>query len=154
MPSAAPLRRIAPTLVWSTMSSSTSTGRAPAEHVGHARAAAAARSEASAPRCTWKPVTSSASASDTTKQGASVRREHVGQPVQPARRHQERPGRVAGLDRPAYDLLALGQEQPVLRLEVRPELDVAQVAVVGQPWVGGVGDLDQRRHRVTGRRRP
>ena len=36
-------------------------GRAPRR-----RRAAAASSEASAPRCTWKPVTSSASASDTT----------------------------------------------------------------------------------------
>ena len=81
-------------------------------------------------------------------------REHVGQPVQPAWCHHERPGHEAGLDGPSYHLLALGQEQPVLGLEVRPELDVAEVPVVGQPWVGGIGDLDQGRHGVTGRRRP
>ena len=51
-------------------------------------------------------------------------------------------GREAGLDRAAYDLLALGEEEPVLGLEVLAQLDVAQVAVVGEPGVGGVGDLD------------
>ena len=43
--------------------------------------------------------------------------------------------REAGLDRAAYDLLALGEEQAVLGLEVLAQLDVAQVAVVGQPRV-------------------
>ena len=71
-----------------------------------------------------------------------MRGEHVGQAVEPARRHQERPRREAGLDRAADDLLALGEEQPVLGLEVLAQLDVAQVAVVGEPRVGGVGDLD------------
>ena len=31
---------------------------------------------------------------------------------------------------------------------------VAMCDSLGQPWVGRLGDLDQRRHRVTGRRRP
>ena len=80
--------------------------------------------------------------------------EHVGEPVEPARRHQERPRREAGLDRAAYDLLALGQEQPVLGLEVLAQLDVAQVAVVGQPRVGRRRDGGEGRHRprsVSGR---
>jgi hypothetical protein len=53
---------------------------------------------------------------------------------------------MAGLDRAAYHLLPLGQEQPVLGLEVLAELDVAQVAVVGQPRVVGRADLDQLSH--------
>ena len=79
--------------------------------------------------------------------GRVGRRQHVGEAVEPARRHQERARREAGLDRAAYDLLALGEEQPVLGLEVLAQLDVAQVAVVGEPRVGGVGDLDELSHR-------
>ena len=71
--------------------------------------------------------------------------EHVGEAVEPPRRHQERARRVARLDRAADDLLALGEEQAVLGLEVLAQLDVAQVAVVGQPGVVGVGDLDELR---------
>ena len=73
-------------------------------------------------------------------------REHVGQAVEPARRHEEGAGPVAGLDRAPHHLLPLGQEQPVLGLEVLAELDVAQVAVVGQPRVVGRPDLDQLSH--------
>ena len=73
-------------------------------------------------------------------------RQHVGEPVEPARRHQERARREAGLDGAAYDLLALGEEQAVLGLEVLAQVDVAQVAVVGEPLVGGVGDLDEVCH--------
>ena len=92
-------------------------------------------------------MTSSASASDIDVAGRVAGGEHVGQPVQPARRHQERPGGEAALDRPAHDLLPLGQEQPVLGLEVLAQLDVAQVAVVGEPLVGRVVDLDELSHR-------
>ena len=70
----------------------------------------------------------------------------VGQPVQPARSHQEGPDRVAGLGGAAYDLLALGEEQSVLGLEGLAQLDVAQVAVVGEARVLRVVDLDVRRH--------
>ena len=93
-------------------------------------------SEASAPRWTWKPVTSSARASHTTKQGASGVASTSARPSsQRGAMRKERGG--AGLDRAAYDLLALGEEQPVLGLEVLAQLDVAQVAVVGQPRVVG-----------------
>ncbi len=64
-PRAAPERKIAPTLVWSTMSSSTSTDRAPAR-TESTEGSGSRASEASAPRWTWKPVTCSASASETT----------------------------------------------------------------------------------------
>ena len=64
-PSAAPERKIAPTLVWSTMSSSTSTDLAPARTESTVGSGSRA-SDASAPRCTWKPVTCSARASETT----------------------------------------------------------------------------------------
>ena len=74
-------------------------------------------------------------------------REHVGEAVEPARRHQERPRREAGLDRAPDDLLPLGQEQPVLGLQVLAQRHVAQVAVVGEPRVVGVGDLDEVSHR-------
>ena len=110
-------------------------------------------SDASAPRWTWKPVTSSASASLTTKQGAAEPVEHIGQAVQPPRRHEERPGGVAGRHGAAYDLLALGQEQPVLGLEVLAQLDVTQVPVVGQPRIRRVGDLDQLGHVAPGPKR-
>src|SRR4029079_11968456 len=72
--------------------------------------------------------------------------EHVGEAVQPAWCHQEGPGRETRLDGPADDLLPLGQEQAGLGLEMRPELDVAQVAVVGEARVVRVGDLGQRCH--------
>ena len=70
----------------------------------------------------------------------------VGQAVEPARRHQERPGLVAGLHGPADHLLPLREEEPVLGLEALAQLDVAQVAVVGQTGVVGVGDLDEVSH--------
>ncbi len=145
MPSAAALRRMAPTLVWSTMSSSTRTVRAPSR-TSSTLGRGLRCSEASAPRWTWKPVTSSASASETTKQGASVGVEYVAEPAEPARRHQERAGGIACLDGATHHLLALGQEQAVLGLEVLAQLDVAQVAVVGEPRVVGVVDLDQLGH--------
>ena len=78
--------------------------------------------------------------------GRVGRAQHVGKAVEPARRHQERARREAGLDRAAYDLLALGQEQAVLGLEVGAQLDVAQVAVVAESRVVRVGDLDQLCH--------
>ena len=64
-PSAAADRNAAPTLVWSTMSSSTATRRAPAS-----TSATAGRGgrciAASAPRCTWKPVIASSTGSSAT----------------------------------------------------------------------------------------
>jgi hypothetical protein len=36
----------------------------------------------------------------------------------------------------------------VLALEVLPQLDIAQVAVVGEAGVGGIGDLVQVRHHA------
>ena len=72
--------------------------------------------------------------------------EHVTQAVEPARCHQERARGEAGLDRAPDDLLALGEEQPVLGLEVLAQGHVAQVAVVGQPRVRRVGDLDEGGH--------
>ena len=92
-------------------------------------------------------MTSSASASDTHVAGGVGGGEHVGQPIEPARRHQERAHREAALDRAADDLLALGEEQPVLGLEVLAQLDVAQVAVVGEPGIVGRRDLDQLSHQ-------
>ena len=86
--------------------------------------------------------------------GRRRRGEHVGQPVQPARRHQERPRREPGLDGAAYDLLALGEEQPVLGLEVLAQLDVAQVAVVGQPRVRSRVDQDLLSHTAPGGQPP
>ena len=65
MPSAAALRKIAPMLVWSTMSSQTTTLLAPSSTSSTVGNGVRAR-EARAPRCTWKPVTSSARSSGTT----------------------------------------------------------------------------------------
>ena len=79
--------------------------------------------------------------------GGVGRRQDVGEAVEPPGRHQERAWLEAGLDRAAYDLLPLGEEQAVLGLEVLAEVDVAQVAVVGQPSVRGVGDVDEISHR-------
>lgn len=45
---------------------------------------------------------------------------------------------MPGLDRPPYDLLPLGEEQPPLRFEVQPQLDVAQADIVTQTWIGGI----------------
>ena len=70
----------------------------------------------------------------------------VGEPVEPSWRHQEGPDREAGRGGPAYDLLALGEEQAVLGLERLAQLHVPQVPVVGEPRVVGVVDLDVRRH--------
>src|SRR4029079_15806020 len=67
-------------------------------------------------------------------------------PATRAGRNKDVPRREAGLGGTAYDLLALGQEEPVLGLEVRPELYVAQVAVVGEPLGLRIGDLDQLCH--------
>ena len=92
-------------------------------------------------------MTSSASASETTKHGASQRLQHVRESLQPAGRHQERPGGESGLDRPPDHLLPLGEEQSVLALEVLAQLYVAQVAVVGEAGVGGIGDLVQVGHQ-------
>ena len=64
-PSAAHDLNAAPMFVWSTTSSSTTTVRAPAS-ASSTDGSGRRCSEASAPRCTWKPVTSSASASLTT----------------------------------------------------------------------------------------
>ncbi len=116
--SAAPERKHAPTLVWSTMSSRTSTDRAPATHLLDACGSGRRCSDASAPRWTWKPVTSSAKASRPRSTGRRDRASTSASPVEPARRHQERARRESGLHRPADDLLALRQEQPVLGLEV------------------------------------
>ena len=145
MPRAAALRKIAPTFVWSTMSSHTTTLLAPSSTSSTLGSGVRAR-DASAPRCTWKPVTCSAISSGTTKHGASVRCHDVGQPVQPAGCHQEGADREAGQHGSSYDLLALGQEQPVLGLEGLPELHVPEVPIVGESRVLGVGDLDVRRH--------
>ena len=67
------------------------------------------------------------------------RRQYVGQAVEPARRHEEGAGRWPA-STARRTTLALGQEQPVLGLEMLAELDVAQVAVVGQPRVAGRDD--------------
>jgi hypothetical protein len=75
--------------------------------------------------------------------GSGAASEHVVEPLQPPRGHQEGPRAEARLDGATHDLLALGEEQPVLGLEALAQLDVAQVAVVGQAGVVGVGDLDE-----------
>ena len=54
----------------------------------------------------------------------------------------------AGLDRAAYHLLALGQEEAVLCLEVLAQGDVAEVAVVGEPRVVGPVDVDAVGHQA------
>ena len=75
---AAALRKIAPTLVWSTMPSSTQTrtGRSPARSTRRFRNAPASgmggrRNAASAPRVTVKPVSCSMSSMGATKTGTS-----------------------------------------------------------------------------------
>ena len=70
--------------------------------------------------------------------GRVGRLEDVREAVEPAGGHQKGPWGEAGLGGPAYDLLALGQEQPVLGLEMGPQLNVAKIAVVGQTRVGRV----------------
>ena len=76
------------------------------------------------------------------------------QRIEPARRHQERPDGVSRGDRPAYDLLALGQEEAVLGLDGAPELDVAQPHVVGQPRIVRILDRDDDGHAAMVAKRP
>ncbi len=145
MPSAAALRKAAPTLVWSTTSSSTTTVRA-GSSTSDTVGSGSRCSEARAPRCTWKPVTCSASSSLTTKHGASVVASTSERPSsQRGAIRNERTGNPA-CDGSPHDLLPLGQEQPVLGLEMGAQLHVTQVAVVGQHRITRVVDLDQLRH--------
>ena len=78
MPSAAALRKTAPTFVWSTMSSRTTSLRARRARV-HGRQGPAL-SDASAPRWTWKPVAASATlVADEVAGGLRGRVQLVGQ---------------------------------------------------------------------------
>ena len=70
----------------------------------------------------------------------------VGEVVEPPPRHEVGPWPVPGPQRPADDLLALGDVEPALGLGPPAQHDVGERHVVGQPRVGGVGDLD--RHAV------
>ena len=56
--------------------------------------------------------------------------------VNPARCEQERSWLVTGLPRPSDDLGPLGDEQSMLGLQTAPQVDVAQLDVVGQSLVG------------------
>ena len=76
-PSAAAERNIAPTFVWSTMSSSTATVRAPSSSSATPGSSGRCMA-ASAPRCRWKPVSCSSSASSPTNTGTSGKRSYSG----------------------------------------------------------------------------
>jgi hypothetical protein len=73
--------------------------------------------------------------------------QHVGQCFHPPRRHQEGARLEACLDRAPDHLLPLCEEETVLGLDVLAQLDVTQVAVVGEPGVRRVRDLDDTRHQ-------
>ena len=104
MPNAAAHRKTAPTLVWSTRSSSTTTRRAshrPCATLGNGR-------RSSGGQCSPVHVEAGHGLDQLRRRHVAgrVRRpvEHVGQRVQPARRHQQRSHPVPGLDRPPHDL--------------------------------------------------
>ena len=61
--------------------------------------------------------------------------DETGHPLQPFRCHHHGRRPVAGFEGTADDELALGDEEPVRRLELRPQRDVGQVAVVREPFV-------------------
>src|SRR5690606_18810615 len=64
---------------------------------------------------------------------------------------QHRPGGETGRERAPYDLLPLGHEQALRRFGALPQVGVGQPDVVGQPRVGGVGDVHGRGgHQVYG----
>ncbi len=71
--------------------------------------------------------------------------DHVGQTLEPALGEQERPRPVPGLDRPPDDLLALGDEQPLLGLQMPAQRRVPQPHIVGQPVIGRIDDGDDER---------
>ena len=59
------------------------------------------------------------------------------------------------LDRPPHDLLALGEVDAALRLELAAELNVAQTYVVAEPRVVEIIDMCQLGHRISlGRMKP
>jgi hypothetical protein len=60
--------------------------------------------------------------------------------LQPLRRHDHRPRPVSRGECAADDLLALGDEHAVRRLDARAERDVGEVAVVRQPVVVRIVD--------------
>jgi len=70
------------------------------------------------------------------------------QTVEPPLRQQERPRPIAGLDRATDHLLAFGDEQAVLGLEVPPERGIAQPDVIRQSLVGRLADRDQAASRL------
>ena len=141
-PSAAALRKIAPTLVWSTMSSSTTTVRALGEHLVHRRQRTPfERRQRAAVHVEAGDLLGERLGDDEAGRGRAS--EHVGEPVQPPRRHQERADREAGLHRPAHDLLPLGEEQPVLGLVVLAQL--ARRAGRGSRRAGGPAGPRPRR---------
>jgi hypothetical protein len=79
--------------------------------------------------------------------------------VHPLGVDQDRPGPVAARERPAQHELTFGDEQPVRRLEPRPQLDIGECPVIGEPFVvrvsddlDHVGDSRLRRPRRESRR--
>ncbi len=56
---------------------------------------------------------------------------------------------MAGLDRPAYDLLALREEQPAVSLEPEPQLDVAKIDVVAESGILEVVQSYDLGHRAS-----
>ena len=73
--------------------------------------------------------------------------EEISQTVNPARSQQEGPRRVASFASAPDDLGALCDKQPMLSLQRLAQVDVTQVHVVSQSWVGGIVDIDERCHR-------
>ena len=56
---------------------------------------------------------------------------------------------VPRLDRAAYDLLALGEEQPALGLQLQPQLHIAQVDVVAEAWIVQIVQSYDLGHRAS-----
>ena len=70
------------------------------------------------------------------------RRDHVGKAIEPLLLQQQGAQRVARGQRPADDLLALGDEHALGRLLDPAQRDVGQAQVVAEPGVAGVCDTD------------
>ena len=137
---------MAPTLVWSTRSSRTTTRWASANR--SADSGSGRRSKlASAPRCTGNPVVASSTSSGTTY-AVTV---EVVEGLDPSIGRKHRPGLVARGERTPDRDLALGEEEPLRRLARGAHLRVAQIEEVAQARVVPVRDADEA-HQPPARR--
>ena len=70
----------------------------------------------------------------------------IPQTVNPARSQQEGPGQVTRLASTPNDLSTLRDKQPMLDLQRLAQGDVTQAHIVGQSWIDGIVNVDERCH--------